>query len=145
MVTKPLQEPLGTDGDHRCRLLRHDAPLAFASALILVVFIDPAILRLRLLATSSDAALRKLKAGPWKQIQRLNYALFALVLLHAFFYGALLRASSPYTLLLGLSVLAVFAGQAVGIRLWRRRHSRVGRDPLHVSPTVSALPHPPFE
>jgi sulfoxide reductase heme-binding subunit YedZ len=77
-----------------------------------------------LLALSSDIALRKLKAGPWKWLQRLNYALFALVVLHALFYGALLRATSPFTLLLGLSVLAVFVGQAAGIWLWRRRHAR---------------------
>ena len=76
-----------------------------------------------LLAISSDFALRKLKARPWKRLQRLNYALFALVILHAFFYGAMLRVTSPYTLLLGLCVVAVFIGQAVGIRLWRRRYT----------------------
>jgi sulfoxide reductase heme-binding subunit YedZ len=77
-----------------------------------------------LLAISSDAALRKLKARPWKRLQRLNYALFALVVAHAFFYGALLRVTSPFTLLLGVSVIAVFVGQAVGVCLWRRRYSR---------------------
>ncbi|MBI4321412.1 MAG: ferric reductase-like transmembrane domain-containing protein, partial [Chloroflexi bacterium] len=74
-----------------------------------------------LLAISSDFALRKLKAGPWKWLQRLNYALFALVIAHAICYGALLRVTSPSTLLLGLSVIAVFVGQAVGVWLWRRR------------------------
>jgi sulfoxide reductase heme-binding subunit YedZ len=77
-----------------------------------------------LLAISSDLALRKLKAGRWKWLQRLNYALFALVIAHAFFYGALVRVTSPFTLLLGLSVLAVFVGQAVGFWLWRRRSAR---------------------
>jgi sulfoxide reductase heme-binding subunit YedZ len=77
-----------------------------------------------LLALSSDVALRKLKARPWKRLQRLNYALFALVIAHAFFYGALLRMTSPFTLLLGVSVIAVFVGQATGIWLWRRRYSR---------------------
>jgi sulfoxide reductase heme-binding subunit YedZ len=75
-----------------------------------------------LLATSSNFALRKLRARRWKRIQRLNYALFALVIAHAFFYGALLRTTSPFTLLLLLSVSAVFVGQAVGAWLWRRRH-----------------------
>ena len=78
-----------------------------------------------LLAISSDRALRGLKAGPWKWLQRLNYAVFALVILHAFFYGALLRPTSPFTLLLGMSVLAVFVGQAVGVVLWRRKYSRI--------------------
>ena len=77
-----------------------------------------------LLAISSDAALRKLKAKRWKRLQRLNYALFALVILHAFFYGALLRVTSPFTLLLGLGVIAVFVGQAMGVWVWRRRYSQ---------------------
>ncbi|MGH2588183.1 MAG: ferric reductase-like transmembrane domain-containing protein, partial [Dehalococcoidia bacterium] len=77
-----------------------------------------------LLAISSNFALRKLRARTWKNLQRLNYALFALVIVHAFFYGALLRLESPFTLLLGLSVIAVFVGQAVGIWLWRRRYAR---------------------
>ena len=82
------------------------------------------VIVLGLLAISNDFALRKLKAGPWKQLQRLNYALFALVILHAFFYGALLRMTSPFTQLLGLSVIAVFVAQTVGIWLWRRKFGR---------------------
>jgi sulfoxide reductase heme-binding subunit YedZ len=77
-----------------------------------------------LLALSSDAALRKLKARNWKRLQRLNYALFALVIVHAFFYGALLRETSPYTILLGLTVIAVVVGQTAGVWLFRRRYSR---------------------
>jgi methionine sulfoxide reductase heme-binding subunit len=77
-----------------------------------------------LLAISTDRALRELKATRWKRLQRLNYALFALVVLHTFFYGALLRMTSPFTLLLFCIVVAVFAGQAVGIWLWRRRIAR---------------------
>jgi len=82
------------------------------------------VIAVGLLALSSDFALRKLKAGPWKNLQRLNYALFALVIAHAYFYGALLRRESPFTHLLGLSVIAVFVGHAVGVWLWRRRHAR---------------------
>lgn len=85
------------------------------AALVLVVM---------LLALSSDAALRELKAKTWKDLQRLNYTLFALVILHMFFYGALLRLTSPFTLLGVLTVIAVVVGQAVGIWLWRRRYSR---------------------
>jgi methionine sulfoxide reductase heme-binding subunit len=77
-----------------------------------------------LLALSSDAALRKLKARNWKRLQRLNYVLFALVIAHAFFYGALLRETSPYTVLLGLTVLAVVVGQVAGVWLYRRRYAR---------------------
>jgi methionine sulfoxide reductase heme-binding subunit len=78
-----------------------------------------------LLAISSDAALRKLKAKRWKNLQRLNYALFALAIIHAIFYGALLRITSISTILLGVIVSLVFIGQMIGIWLWRRRHSRV--------------------
>jgi sulfoxide reductase heme-binding subunit YedZ len=77
-----------------------------------------------LLALSTDRALRELKARRWKRLQRLNYALFVLVVLHAFFYGALLRTESPYTTILLFSVLGVFAGQALGIWLYRRRHAQ---------------------
>ena len=82
-----------------------------------------------LLALSSDAALRRLKARNWKRLQRLNYALFALVMVHAFFYGALLRETSPYTILLGVSVIVVIVGQAVGIWLFRRQLSRRTANP----------------
>jgi DMSO/TMAO reductase YedYZ heme-binding membrane subunit len=77
-----------------------------------------------LLATSNDLALRKLKAKVWKNLQRLNYALFGLVIAHAILYGALLRVTSISTILLGLIVSAVFIGQVVGVWLWRRRHAR---------------------
>jgi DMSO/TMAO reductase YedYZ heme-binding membrane subunit len=79
-----------------------------------------------LLTLSNDLALRALKAKTWKNLQRLNYTLFALVFAHAFFYGALLRVTSPYTLLLGLSVGAVLVGQAVGVWLWQQRNSHRG-------------------
>jgi sulfoxide reductase heme-binding subunit YedZ len=84
------------------------------------------VIALGLLTISSDFALRTLKAPTWKWLQRLNYALFALVVAHAIFYGALLRATSPFTLLLALSVVGVFVGQAVGVWLWRRRDSHRG-------------------
>lgn len=79
------------------------------------------VLALALLATSNDTALRRLKAGPWKWLQRLNYAVFVLVVAHAFFYGAFLRMSSPFTQLLIFSVVSVIVLQTVGIRVWRRR------------------------
>jgi sulfoxide reductase heme-binding subunit YedZ len=78
-----------------------------------------------LLALSTDRALRELKATRWKRLQRLNYVLFALVVSHAFFYGALLRTTSPFTLLLCCIVIAVFAAQGIGIWLWRRRRPKL--------------------
>lgn len=81
------------------------------------------VLVVLLLAISNDAALRELKGRRWKDLQRLNYTLFALVILHIFFYGALLRLTSPYTLLGVFIVVAVVLGQAVGVWSWRRRRS----------------------
>ena len=83
-----------------------------------------------LLAISTDAALRKLKARRWKNLQRLNYALFALVIVHAIFYGALLRVTSISTILLGLIVSLVLVGQMVGIWLWQQTHSRTAATTL---------------
>ena len=77
-----------------------------------------------LLAISSDWALGTLKAGAWKWLQRLNYALFVLVLAHVFFYGALIRAESPFTRLLLFTAILVTIAQTAGIWLWRRRHPR---------------------
>ena len=82
-----------------------------------------------LLVISTDRTLGDLKAKTWKDLQRLNYTLFALVLLHAFFYGAILRISSPFTAILVITSIVVFAGQAIGIILWRRRNASKGRSP----------------
>lgn len=76
-----------------------------------------------LLAISTDGSIRELRGARWKNLQRLNYAAFALMVLHAFFYGALSRASAPFTLLLLVLVFGVFVGQAVGVRLWMRRNA----------------------
>jgi len=82
------------------------------------------VIVLALLAISNDLALRAIKAKRWKWLQRLNYALFALVVAHAIYYGALLRVTSLSTLALGVTVVVVFVGQAIGFRLWRRRRAR---------------------
>jgi methionine sulfoxide reductase heme-binding subunit len=79
---------------------------------------------LGLLTISSNFALGKLKARNWKNLQRLNYVLFALVVAHAILYGALRRITSITTLLLGVILVAVLTGQLVGIGLWRRRRVR---------------------
>ncbi len=87
------------------------------------------VLVVGLLAISSDRSISELKARRWKSLQRLTYALFAMVVLHAFFYGALLRMNSPLTLALIFTVLAVLLGQVLGMWLWRRRHSRAVTQP----------------
>jgi sulfoxide reductase heme-binding subunit YedZ len=75
-----------------------------------------------LLVLSTDRYLRESRV--WKDLQRLNYTLFALVVLHAIYYGALRHVTSPFTRVLIGTVVAVLVGQAVGIWLWRRRDAR---------------------
>jgi methionine sulfoxide reductase heme-binding subunit len=75
-----------------------------------------------LLVLSTDQSLRELKAKRWKDLQRLNYTLFVLVIFHAIFYGALQRITSPFTRVLLVTVAVVLVGQATGIWLWQRRN-----------------------
>lgn len=82
------------------------------------------VLVLLLLVVSTDRMVRDLKSSRWKDLQRLNYTLFALVVVHALFYGVLGRMSSPFTRILVATVVAVSAGQTAGIWLWRRQHAR---------------------
>jgi sulfoxide reductase heme-binding subunit YedZ len=77
-----------------------------------------------LLAISTDRSLQQLKARGWKRLQRLNYALFGLVVLHAVCYGALRRTGTAFTLVLLATVNAVVIGQVAGITLWRQRLTR---------------------
>src|SRR6266540_7056102 len=77
-----------------------------------------------LLVLSTDRYMRELKSRRWKDLQRLNYTLFALVVLHAIYYGALRQMTSPFTRVLIGTVTTVLVGQAVGIWLWRRRNAR---------------------
>mgnify|MGYP006201632481 CR=1 FL=1 len=58
---------------------------------------------------------------------RPQIVLFALVVIHAFFYGALVRTESPFTRLLVLAAVLVIVAQTVGIWLWR--HSKELRTP----------------
>jgi sulfoxide reductase heme-binding subunit YedZ len=90
-----------------------------------------------LLALSTDHTLRELKAQTWKDLQRLNYLLFALVCAHAYLYGALLQTRSRLALLIILTVVAVIAGQAGGVWLWRSRNAGA-RTPRPTLPTATS-------
>lgn len=103
---------------------RDGAPLLNSFGLANWTGLAATVIVLGLLTISSDLALRTLKAGRWKWLQRLNYGLFVLVIMHAVLYGALLRATSPFTLLLATSVGAVLVAQLTGVWLWRQRHPR---------------------
>jgi methionine sulfoxide reductase heme-binding subunit len=74
-----------------------------------------------LLAISNNRSVRELRGTRWKSLQRLNYTLFILVVVHAVLYGALGRRSA-FTAVFVVLVGAVLLGQGAGIWLWRRRH-----------------------
>lgn len=78
-----------------------------------------ALIILALLATSNDAALRKLGTPGWKQLQRWNYAVFALVAVHTFTYQLAVKAPQWGWVATAFAAVAVtLAVQAAG---WRRR------------------------
>jgi DMSO/TMAO reductase YedYZ heme-binding membrane subunit len=95
-----------------------------------------------LLAISTTGAVRELGPARWKALQRLNYTVFVLVILHAIFYGALRDAESAFAILLIGAVATVMLGQLVGIWLWRRtqapRPRRASAEIWDASPGASA-------
>ncbi|TMR22526.1 hypothetical protein ETD86_11020 [Nonomuraea turkmeniaca] len=58
-----------------------------------------------------------LAQGPRLRRRSLHYALFALVVLHAFAYGALLRMTCPFTVLLAVIVMDQEVRQVLGAPL----------------------------
>lgn len=93
-----------------------------------------------LLVISTDRTMRELSGKRWKRLQRLNYILFALVVAHAVFYGALNRMTSPLTLLLIFTVVAVLVGQAVGIRVWRRKQKELEKRRMQHDRRMAPVP-----
>lgn len=77
-----------------------------------------------LFVLSTDRYLRELKSRRWKDLQRLNYVLFGLVVMHAVYYGSLRQTTSPFARIFIVTVITVLIGQASGIWLWRRTHAR---------------------
>ena len=82
-----------------------------------------AFVLLALLATSNDAALRKLSTPGWKQLQRWNYACFGLTAIHTLTYQTGIESQT-----FGFVAIAVFCMlitvilQLVGLR--RRRYAQ---------------------
>lgn len=77
-----------------------------------------AVIALLLLAISNDLSLRRLGTRRWKRIQRWNYALFALVVIHGLGYQVTEGRSLPWiAVVLAMSSITA-ACQWAG---WRRR------------------------
>lgn len=109
----------GKNEHHHVIPLRHDLfgasnETGLIGTLILVL----------LLATSNDYALRKLGSSKWKQLQRWNYWLFALVVLHAFGYQTIEKQRAPFVALVIVCVAITVGLQAYGFRLTRAENAR---------------------
>ena len=78
------------------------------------------VLVLLLALLSNDLSLRKLGSGRWKNIQRSNYALFALVAIHTALYQALDKQHPAYAVALGSVVAATLILQLLRIARIRR-------------------------
>ncbi len=78
-----------------------------------------ALVVIALLATSNDLSLRRLGAVQWKKLQRWNYAVFALVAVHAFAFQGVEKQKAGWVTLTVASVGAALVMQGVGVA--RRR------------------------
>lgn len=76
-----------------------------------------------LLATSNDLSLRRLGAAEWKKLQRWNYAVFALVAVHAFAFQGVEKQKPAWVVLVGVCVAAAAGLQGAG---WVRRRGMRG-------------------
>jgi len=72
-----------------------------------------------LLVVSTDRYLRELKARHWKDLQRLNYTLFALVLVHGVAYQVVEKRDVPFVLAFVALLVPVVVVQLAGYRVRR--------------------------
>ncbi len=80
------------------------------------------LLLLGLLATSNDYSLRRLGTPQWKQLQRWNYAVFALVLVHAAAYQFTEKQALSFVAVVVIGAVVTLVLQLLG---YSRRRTRV--------------------
>ena len=68
-----------------------------------------------LFATSNDLSLRRLGSRKWKQLQRWNYAVFALVAVHSFAFQMVEKQKQLWVVTVAVCVVAALILQVVGI------------------------------
>lgn len=83
------------------------------------------LLLLFLAALSNDLSLRRFGIARWKNLQRWNYAVFAVVIAHAVFYQLIEKRSLPWPVLLGGLVVSTLAVQVAGAWVTLTRASKV--------------------
>jgi methionine sulfoxide reductase heme-binding subunit len=74
------------------------------------------LLLILLLATSNDLSLRRFGTRKWKQLQRWNYAVFALVAVHSFAFQGVETQKMQWVITVALCVGAAIAMQMAGYR-----------------------------
>ena len=86
-----------------------------------------ALILLALLATSNDAALRKLRTPGWKKLQRWNYFCFGLTAIHTVLYSVGIKSISvPWFMLAVAAILITLTFQIIGYRRRRKELSLAG-------------------
>jgi len=73
------------------------------------------LLLIILLATSNDLSLRRFGTHTWKQLQRWNYAVFALVAVHSFAFQGVETQKVQWVITAAACVIAALALQIAGI------------------------------
>ena len=73
------------------------------------------LLLILLLATSNDFSLRRFGTRGWKQLQRWNYVVFALVAVHSFAFQGVETQKVQWVITVAVCVLAAFALQIAGV------------------------------
>jgi sulfoxide reductase heme-binding subunit YedZ len=82
-----------------------------------------ALVLLTMLATSNDAALRKLGTPGWKQLQRWNYVCFGLTAIHTLTYQTGIETQTlGFVAVAVISIIITGVLQFIGFR--QRRHAR---------------------
>jgi sulfoxide reductase heme-binding subunit YedZ len=82
------------------------------------------IVLLILFATSNDYAIRTMSTPRWKQLQRWNYVLFVLVLLHAAAYQIIEKQHANFVITVAVCAALTLILQGLGFRIRRTAGSR---------------------
>jgi len=102
--------------EHRSAPFRHDL-FGLANYTGLAGF----LIIIALVATSNDYSLRALGAAQWKQLQRWNYAVFALAAVHAVAYLVIEKQKSSFVAVIVSSLMIAIVFQAAGYAIRRTK------------------------
>ena len=86
-----------------------------------------ALLLIMLLATSNDYSLRALGTPQWKQLQRWNYAVFALAAVHSFAYQGVEKQHLSFVVTVAVCTAITLALQVAG---FAKRRSQTNLAPI---------------